>query len=79
VVFLEILLYVDDPEASTLTHGLGLCFALYLSEVGKVFSLSAMTALNFQAGIRLKGAFSLYAYKKVISLRGHTAVTIGEV
>ncbi|KAG7258897.1 hypothetical protein CRUP_025519 [Coryphaenoides rupestris] len=38
-----------------------------------------MTALNFQAAIRLKGAFHLYAYKKIIGLRGHTTITFGEM
>lgn len=69
---------MDDLEAS-LARGLGLSFAVFLMEVGKTLSLSAMTALNFQAAIRLKGAFHLYAYKKIIGLRGHTAITFGEV
>jgi len=79
VVLFAMLDYVETPEDSSVTHGIGLAFAFFTAGFSWLLSLTIMTALNHQAAIRIKGAFHLYAYKTVIGLRGQAAVSIGEV
>ncbi|XP_061621095.1 ATP-binding cassette sub-family C member 12 isoform X3 [Phyllopteryx taeniolatus] len=71
--------YVDDPSKSTQAHGIGLCFALFTSEFFKGFFISILWAVNLRTAVRLKGAFSALAYQKVISLRVHSGISMGEV
>lgn len=79
VLVYEILNYVDDPEKSTVSHGVGLSFALFSSEFFKAFLISLLWALNLRTAVRLKGAFSAVAFQKVISLRVHSGISMGEV
>ncbi|XP_028432411.1 multidrug resistance-associated protein 9 [Perca flavescens] len=75
----EILKYVDGPEKSTVFHGVGVCFALFTSEFFKAFFISLMWALNLRTAVRLKGAYSTLAFQKVISLRMHSGISMGEI
>lgn len=75
----EILKYVEDPEKSTVYYGVGLAFALFTSEFSKAFLISLMWALNLRTAVRMKGAYSLVAFQKVISLRVHSGISMGEV
>uniref|UniRef100_A0A8D0A648 ATP-binding cassette, sub-family C (CFTR/MRP), member 12 n=1 Tax=Sander lucioperca TaxID=283035 RepID=A0A8D0A648_SANLU len=75
----EILKYVDGPEKSTVFHGVGLCFALFTSDFFKAFFMSLMWALNLRTAVRLKGAYSALAFQKVISLRMHSGISMGEI
>ncbi|XP_026888207.2 multidrug resistance-associated protein 9 [Electrophorus electricus] len=79
IVMYEILKYADQPEASTLVHGVGLCAALFVSEFSKAFFASLMWAMNMRTAIRLKSAFSMLAFHKIISLRTFGSVTVGEM
>ncbi|KAK1802156.1 hypothetical protein P4O66_021827 [Electrophorus voltai] len=79
IVMYEILKYADQPEASTLVHGVGLCVALFVSEFSKAFFASLMWAMNMRTAIRLKSAFSMLAFHKIISLRTFGSVTVGEM
>lgn len=79
VLVYEILNYIENPDESTVTHGVGLCFALFTSEFCKAFFISLLWAVNLRTAVRLKGAFSSMAYQKVISLRVHSGVSMGEV
>uniref|UniRef100_A0A8C1TC36 ATP-binding cassette sub-family C member 5 n=1 Tax=Cyprinus carpio TaxID=7962 RepID=A0A8C1TC36_CYPCA len=74
----EILSYIEQPESSTLLHGIGLCVALFLSEFSKAFFASLLWAVNLRTAVRMKGAFSMLAFKKIISLRSLTSISIGE-
>ncbi|KAL2076903.1 hypothetical protein ACEWY4_027504 [Coilia grayii] len=47
--------------------------------VGKAFLISLLWALNLRTAIRLKGAFSMLAFRKIISIRALTTVSVGEV
>lgn len=38
-----------------------------------------MWAINLRTAVRLKGAFSAMAFDKVISLRVHSGISMGEV
>ncbi|KAL7406371.1 hypothetical protein ABVT39_018840 [Epinephelus coioides] len=79
VVVYEILKYVEDPEKSTVYSGVGLAFALFTSEFSKAFLISLMWALNLRTAVRIKGAYSLVAFQKVISLRVHSGISMGEM
>lgn len=75
----EILNYVEQPESSTVLHGVGVCVALFLTEFSKAFFASVLWAVNLRTAVRVKGAFSMLAFKKIISLRSLTTITVGEV
>ncbi|XP_026793420.3 ATP-binding cassette sub-family C member 12 isoform X1 [Pangasianodon hypophthalmus] len=75
----EILTYVEQPEGSTLVHGVGLCVALFISEFSKAFFASLFWAINLRTSIRMKGAFSMLAFQKIIKLRTLSDVTVGEM
>ncbi|XP_062845964.1 ATP-binding cassette sub-family C member 12 [Trichomycterus rosablanca] len=79
IVMNQILLYAAEPEASTLVHGVGLCAALFVTEFSKAFFASLLWAVNLRTAIRLKGAFSVLAFQKIISLRALSSVTVGEL
>ncbi|KAF3833112.1 hypothetical protein F7725_026777 [Dissostichus mawsoni] len=67
------------PEKYPVLYGIGLCFALFTSEFFKSFFISTLWALNLRTAVRLKGAFSTLAFQKVISLRGHSGISTGEM
>ncbi|XP_031704128.1 multidrug resistance-associated protein 9-like [Anarrhichthys ocellatus] len=79
VLVYEILNYTADPEKSTVSYGVGLSFALFASEFSKAFLVSLMWTLNLRTAVRLKGAFSSVAFQKVISLRAHSDISMGEM
>ncbi|XP_058238228.1 ATP-binding cassette sub-family C member 12 isoform X1 [Hemibagrus wyckioides] len=75
----EILTYVEQFDGSMLGHGLGLCVALFITEFSKAFFASLMWAINLRTAIRMKGAFSMLAFQKIITLRTLSDVTVGEM
>ncbi|XP_027870979.1 multidrug resistance-associated protein 9 isoform X1 [Xiphophorus couchianus] len=75
----EILNYIESPEKSTVAHGVGLAVALFCTEFLKAFFISLMWAVNLRTAARLKGAFSCMAFQKVISLRVHSGISMGEM
>uniref|UniRef100_A0A3Q2Q4P1 ATP-binding cassette sub-family C member 5 n=1 Tax=Fundulus heteroclitus TaxID=8078 RepID=A0A3Q2Q4P1_FUNHE len=75
----EILNYIENPEKSTVAYGIGMAFALFLTEFCKAFFISLMWAVNLRTAARLKGAFSSIAYQKVIALRVHSGISMGEM
>ncbi|KAM8894526.1 ATP-binding cassette sub-family C member 12-like isoform 1-T1 [Spinachia spinachia] len=79
VVVHEILKYTEDPEKSTVLYGVGLSFALFATEFSKGFLFSLLWAVNLRTAVRLKGAYSLLAFQKVISLRGPSDISTGEM
>lgn len=79
VLVYKILNYAENPERSTVSHGVGLAFGLFCTEFGKAFFISLLWALNLRTAVRLKGAFSTIAYQKVISLRVHSGISMGEM
>uniref|UniRef100_A0A3Q3IJX9 ATP-binding cassette sub-family C member 5 n=1 Tax=Monopterus albus TaxID=43700 RepID=A0A3Q3IJX9_MONAL len=78
VLVYEILDYVENSQKSV-SYGIGLSFALFTSEFFKAFLISLMWAMNLRTAVRIKGAFSSMAFQKVISLRVHSGVSMGEM
>lgn len=62
-----------------MSYGAGLAIALFTSEFFKAFFISLLWAINLRTAVRLKGAFSAMAFEKVISLRVHSGISMGEV
>uniref|UniRef100_A0A8B9HMQ8 ATP-binding cassette sub-family C member 5 n=1 Tax=Astyanax mexicanus TaxID=7994 RepID=A0A8B9HMQ8_ASTMX len=78
-VLYEILQYAEEPGSSTLLYGVGLCVALFVTEFSKAIFASLLWAVNLRTAIRLKGAFSMLAFYKIISLQTLHGVTVGEM
>ncbi|XP_056135383.1 ATP-binding cassette sub-family C member 12 [Lampris incognitus] len=75
----EILTYVEQPGSSTLIYGVGMCVALFTSEFCKSFFFSLLWALNLRTAVRVKGAFSMVAFHKIVSLRRSRYISTGEM
>ncbi|XP_028258102.1 multidrug resistance-associated protein 9-like [Parambassis ranga] len=75
----QILNYVGDSGSSTVLYGVGLAFALFCTEFCKAFLVSLQWAIGLRTAVRMKGAFSTLAFEKVISLRIHSGMSVGEV
>uniref|UniRef100_A0AAR2JNZ2 ATP-binding cassette, sub-family C (CFTR/MRP), member 12 n=1 Tax=Pygocentrus nattereri TaxID=42514 RepID=A0AAR2JNZ2_PYGNA len=78
-VLYKILRYAEEPDSSTLLYGVGLCVALFVTEFCKAFFASLFWAVNLRTAIRMKGAFSILAFEKIISLRTLNGITVGEM
>ncbi|XP_041931071.1 ATP-binding cassette sub-family C member 12-like isoform X2 [Alosa sapidissima] len=79
VLVYEILSYVDTPGQYSLSYGLGMCFALFSSEVCRTFLYSLTWAISLRTATRVKGAFSMLAFRKIINLRIITGVSVGQI
>ncbi|KAM9366664.1 ATP-binding cassette sub-family C member 12 [Symphorus nematophorus] len=79
VLVYEILNYTNNPEKSSMSHGIGLAFGLFVTEFSKAFLISLLWAMNLRTAVRLKGAFSTVAFQKVISLRVYSGISMGEM
>lgn len=80
VLVYEILDYTTNMRGnSTVGHGVGLAFGLFSTEFSKAFLISLMWGVNLRTAVRLKGAFSSVAFQKVISLRVHSGISMGEM
>lgn len=76
VVVYEILDCTDDPGQFS---GVGLCVALFVTELLRACTLSLQWALNLRTAVRLKGALCSVGFQKVVSLRVLGDVSNGEV
>ncbi|XP_041931073.1 ATP-binding cassette sub-family C member 12-like isoform X1 [Alosa sapidissima] len=79
VLVYEILSYAETPAEYSLSYGLGMCFALFSSEFCKAFLISLLWAINLRTATRVKGAFSMLAFRNIINLRIITGVSVGQV
>ncbi|KAM3624713.1 uncharacterized protein V6R79_000573 [Siganus canaliculatus] len=74
----EILLYILQPELPPVWVGLALCLGLVFVELFRVACLSLTWAINLRTGIRLKGAFCMLGFRKILSLRTSGGVPVGQ-
>ncbi|XP_040898346.1 ATP-binding cassette sub-family C member 12-like isoform X1 [Toxotes jaculatrix] len=75
----EILSYVLHPESSSLLGGVALCLVLVSVELFRVGCLTLSWAMNLRTGIRLKAGFCMLGFNKIISLRTHSGVSVGQM
>ncbi|XP_062382897.1 ATP-binding cassette sub-family C member 12-like [Sardina pilchardus] len=75
----EILSYVETPGHSSLSYGLGMCFALFVSEFSRTFINSLLWAIRLRTATHIKGALSTLVFRKIINMRIITSVSVGQV
>ncbi|XP_069757764.1 ATP-binding cassette sub-family C member 12 isoform X2 [Narcine bancroftii] len=73
-----ILQHVEE-KSKNLAYGIGLCLALFTTELLKTVFFSASWAINYQTAIRLKGAISTSAFIKLVHLKTLRNSSIGEI
>ncbi|XP_059848901.1 ATP-binding cassette sub-family C member 12 [Hypanus sabinus] len=78
VLIHAILQYVEE-RSENLVYGIGLCFALFTTELSKILSFSASWAINYHTAIRLKVAIATSAFTKLVHLKSLSNSSIGEV
>ncbi|XP_078400455.1 ATP-binding cassette sub-family C member 12 [Cetorhinus maximus] len=78
-VLVHAILQHIEKKSESLVYGVGLCFALFTTELLKTFLFSVTWAINYQTGIRLKGAISTLAFVKLVHLKDLNNISIGEV
>ncbi|XP_071346067.1 ATP-binding cassette sub-family C member 12-like isoform X2 [Trachinotus anak] len=75
----EILSYVLHPEMSSVLGGVALCLVLVSVELFRVGCLTLSWAMNLRTGIRLKAGFCMLGFNKIVSLRTHSGVSVGQM
>ncbi|XP_072374298.1 ATP-binding cassette sub-family C member 12-like isoform X2 [Scyliorhinus torazame] len=78
-VLVHAILQYVEKKSENLAYGVGLCFALFTTEMGKSIFYSASWAINYQTAIRLKGAISTLAFVKMVHLKSLNSISIGEI
>ncbi|XP_048461942.1 ATP-binding cassette sub-family C member 12 [Rhincodon typus] len=78
-VLVHAILQHIEKKSDNLVYGVGLCFALFTTELCKTTFFTASWAINYQTAIRLKGAISTLAFVKLIHLKSLNNISIGEV
>ncbi|XP_032892371.1 multidrug resistance-associated protein 9-like [Amblyraja radiata] len=73
-----ILRHVEE-KSENLVYGIGLCFGLITTELLKIVFFAAIWSINYQTGIRLKGAVTTSAFIKLLHLKHLNNTSIGEV
>ncbi|XP_056233491.1 ATP-binding cassette sub-family C member 12-like [Seriola aureovittata] len=75
----EILSYVVHPEMWSVFGGVALSLVLVSVELFRVGCLSLSWAMNLRTGIRLKTGFCMLGFNKIVSLRTHSGVSLGQM
>ncbi|XP_064192872.1 ATP-binding cassette sub-family C member 12 isoform X1 [Anguilla rostrata] len=75
----KLLTYIESVSKPSLAYGIGLSVALFITEFCKAIFISLLWAVNLRTGIRVKNAFSMLAFQKIISLRSLNSISVGEV
>ncbi|XP_030060230.1 multidrug resistance-associated protein 9 [Microcaecilia unicolor] len=78
VLVRSILQYVETTS-DNIIYGVGLCIALYASELCKSFFFALSWAINYRTATRLKVAISTMAFEKLIQFNTLAHVSVGEV
>ncbi|KAL4686036.1 hypothetical protein H8959_001633 [Pygathrix nigripes] len=72
------ILEYSEEQSGNVVHGVGLCFALFLSECLKSVSLSCAWIINQRTAIRFRAAVSSFAFEKLIQFKSLIHITSGE-
>ncbi|XP_007990560.3 ATP-binding cassette sub-family C member 11 [Chlorocebus sabaeus] len=72
------ILEYSEEQSGNVVHGVGLCFALFLSECLKSVSLSCSWIINQRTAIRFRAAVSSFAFEKLIQFKSLIHITSGE-
>ncbi|KAL4696147.1 hypothetical protein H8957_001620 [Semnopithecus entellus] len=77
-LFIPKILEYSEEQSGNVVHGVGLCFALFLSECLKSVSLSCSWIINQRTAIRFRAAVSSFAFEKLIQFKSLIHITSGE-
>nr|XP_060643937.1 ATP-binding cassette sub-family C member 12-like isoform X1 [Anolis sagrei ordinatus] len=78
VLIYNILQY-SESGSRDLVRGIGLCVALFLTELFKVLFWALAWAVNYRTAIRLKVAISTVAFEKLLTFKSMSHISFGEV
>ncbi|XP_062818074.1 ATP-binding cassette sub-family C member 12 isoform X2 [Anolis carolinensis] len=78
VLIYNILQY-SESGSRDLVRGIGLCVALFLTELFKVLFWALAWAVNYRTAIRLKVAVSTVAFEKLLAFKSMSHISFGEV
>ncbi|XP_014644056.1 PREDICTED: ATP-binding cassette sub-family C member 11 [Ceratotherium simum simum] len=73
------ILEYSEEQSGNIVYGVGLCFALFLTECLKSVSLSSCWVLNQRTGVRFRTAVFSFAFEKLMQFKSLTHITTGEV
>uniref|UniRef100_A0A8C9XFQ8 ATP-binding cassette, sub-family C (CFTR/MRP), member 12 n=1 Tax=Sander lucioperca TaxID=283035 RepID=A0A8C9XFQ8_SANLU len=79
VLVREIILYILKPESFSVWGGLGLCLGLAFMELLRISSKTLFWAIGIRTGIRMKTGFCMLGFRKIITLRTHSEVSVGQM
>uniref|UniRef100_A0A8D0D5X3 ATP-binding cassette, sub-family C (CFTR/MRP), member 12 n=1 Tax=Sander lucioperca TaxID=283035 RepID=A0A8D0D5X3_SANLU len=75
----EIILYILKPESFSVWGGLGLCLGLAFMDLLRISSRTLFWAIGLRTGIRMKTGFCMLGFRKIITLRTHSEVSVGQM
>uniref|UniRef100_H3AXD2 ATP-binding cassette sub-family C member 5 n=1 Tax=Latimeria chalumnae TaxID=7897 RepID=H3AXD2_LATCH len=78
-VLVHTILQYIESQSEDLIYGVGLCIALFITELSKSFFFTLSWAINYRTAIRLKNAVSTLAFEKIVNLKTLTHISMGEV
>uniref|UniRef100_UPI00358FE290 ATP-binding cassette sub-family C member 12 isoform X2 n=1 Tax=Myxine glutinosa TaxID=7769 RepID=UPI00358FE290 len=78
-VILQSILQYTERESKKVSLGVGLCFALLLSEALRSTMFALVWAINNRTGIRLRSAATNMAFRKIMRLHGLGNTSVGQV
>ncbi|XP_039098050.1 ATP-binding cassette sub-family C member 11 isoform X2 [Hyaena hyaena] len=73
------ILEYSEKQSGGIAYGVGLCFALFLTECIKSLCLCSCWVLNQRTGIRFRSAVFSFAFQKLMQFKSLTHITTGEV
>ncbi|XP_057568121.1 ATP-binding cassette sub-family C member 11 isoform X2 [Hippopotamus amphibius kiboko] len=73
----KILEYTEERSGSV-AYGVGLCFALFLTECLKSLTICSCWVINQRTGVRCRTAVFSFAFEKLIQFKSLTHITMGE-
>ncbi|XP_059214757.1 ATP-binding cassette sub-family C member 12-like [Centropristis striata] len=79
VLVYHIVLYIMHPDLSSVGGGLGLCLVFFLALVLKIVCFSVMWTINIRTAIRMRTGFCMMGFHKILSLRTHAGVSVGQM
>ncbi|XP_034796002.1 ATP-binding cassette sub-family C member 11 [Pan paniscus] len=78
ILIIPKILEYSEEQLGNVVHGVGLCFALFLSECVKSLSFSSSWIINQRTAIRFRAAVSSFAFEKLIQFKSVIHITSGE-
>ncbi|XP_061450655.1 ATP-binding cassette sub-family C member 12-like [Rhineura floridana] len=78
-VIIHNILWHSESGSRDVVKGIGLCVALFLTEVSKVLFWSLTWAVNYRTAIRLKVAVTTITFEKLLSFKTLAHISVGEM